>query len=310
MSPFPAYLGINDPEWNERLHAARGLFAECRCCPRRCRVDRQSGAKGNCGAGAEIEVASTGPHFGEEPPISGRTGSGAIFFTYCTMRCVYCQNYPFSQLGQGRVRSVEELAAGMTMLQEKGCHNINMVTPSHFIPPIIQALRLAVEQGLRIPIVYNTSSFESQEVLSLLHGIVDIYLADMRYADPDMSERYSGVREYPEVARNALKEMHRQVGPLVTDHDGIGSRGLIVRHLVLPNRIAGSREVFSFIATELSRDVPVSLMSQYYPAYQATRIPELNRPITAGEYEEALQWLEESGLTEGWRQGLGDEERE
>jgi len=196
------------------------------------------------------------------------------------------------------------------MLQAKGCHNINLVTPAHFIPPIIHALRLAVEQGLRIPHVYNTSSFESPQVLSLQHGIVDIYLADMRYADPDMSERYSGVREYPEKARNALKEMYRQVGPLVTDRDGIASKGLIVRHLVLPNRIAGSRDVFSFIAKELSKDVPVSLMSQYYPAYQATRIPELNRPITAGEYEEALQRLEESGLMEGWRQGLGDEERE
>ncbi|MGA1794620.1 MAG: radical SAM protein [bacterium] len=307
MSPVPAYLGISDPEWNERLHAARGLFAGCRCCPRQCRVDRPAGEKGFCGAGAEIVVASSGPHFGEEPPISGTRGSGAVFFTHCTMRCVYCQNYPFSRLGQGRVRSAGELAACMTMLQEKGCHNINLVTPAHFIPPVIQALRLAVDRGLRIPIVYNTSSFENPEVLSLLDGIVDIFLADMRYADPAMSERYSGVREYPEKARDALKEMYRQVGPLMTDHDGIGSQGLIVRHLVLPNGIAGSREVFSFIATELSKDVPVSLMSQYYPAYQAIGIPELSRPITAREYEEALQWLEESGLTEGWRQGLEDE---
>jgi putative pyruvate formate lyase activating enzyme len=257
--------------------------------------------------GFEVVIASADSHFGEEPPISGWGGSGTIFFTYCTMKCVYCQNYPFSQLGQGRSGSIKDLASLMISLQEKGCHNINLVTSAHFVPQIIQSLQKAKDVGLNIPIVYNTSSFESLEVLSLLDGIVDIYMADMRYNDPNMSARYSGVKDYPQVCRNAVKKMYSQVGLLTMKEDGIAWRGLVIRHLVLPNRIAGSRGIFEFIAREISEKVPISLMSQYYPAHNASKYPELNRRITSQEYEETLIWLEEFGLDEGWIQEMDKE---
>lgn len=304
MQKSPLYLRITDHEWSEKIDTAKSLLINCQCCPRRCHVNRARGEKGSCGAGSEIVIATADSHFGEEPPISGWGGSGAIFFTYCTMKCVYCQNYPFSQLGQGRTRSIEDLASLMISLQEKGCHNINLVTSSHFVPQIIFSLRKALDLGLNIPIVYNTSSFESLEVLSLLEGIVDIYLADMRYNDTHMSARYSGVRDYPDFCRKAVKKMYSQVGLLELKEDGIAWRGLLIRHLVLPNRIAGSRRIFKFIAKEISEKVPISLMSQYYPAHHASKYPELNRRITSKEYEETLIWLEESGLDEGWIQEI------
>ncbi|MGA1865350.1 MAG: radical SAM protein [bacterium] len=305
MQTSPLYLSLSEHEWSEKIRIAKSLLSDCRCCPRECHVNRAVGEKGACGAGSEIVVASADSHFGEEPPISGWGGSGTIFFTYCTMKCVYCQNYPFSQRGQGRSRSIEDLASLMTSLQKKGCHNINLVTPSHFIPQIIPGLRKALDLGLKIPIVYNTSGFESSEVLSLIENIVDIYLADMRYSHPDMSARYSGVKDYPKVNRDAIKKMYNQVGLLALQEDGIAWRGLIIRHLVLPNRIAGSRQIFKFIAKELSEKVPISLMSQYYPAHLASKYPELNRRITPEEYEETINWLEEFGLDEGWIQEIG-----
>jgi len=298
----PGYLGLSDSEWKGKFEAAHILLSDCRCCPRRCRVNRTEGQKGICGAGADIVVAAADAHFGEEPPISGSRGSGTIFFTYCPMGCVYCQNYPFSQLGQGRARSIKDFASIMLSLQEKGCHNINLVTPTHFVPQIIFSVKDAMDMGLKIPILYNTSSFDSMEAISLMEHIVDIYLADMRYSDPDQSARYSGQRDYPQVCRTAVKEMFRQVGALEMDEDGMASRGLIIRHLILPEGIAGSREIFQFVAREISKRVPISLMSQYYPAYQASDYPELNRPILSQEYDEALSWLEESGLMEGWIQ--------
>ncbi|MGA1842771.1 MAG: radical SAM protein [bacterium] len=305
MQTSPLYSRLSEHEWSEKIQIANSLLSDCRCCPRECHVNRACGEKGACGAGSEIVIASADSHFGEEPPISGWGGSGTIFFTYCTMKCVYCQNYPFSQLGQGRSRSIEDLAFLMISLQEKGCHNINLVTPAHFIPQIIPGLRKALDIGLKIPIVYNTSGFESLEVLSLLENIVDIYLADMRYYDPDMSARYSGVKDYPKVNRDAVKKMYSQVGVLALQEDGIAWRGLIIRHLVLPNQIAGSRQIFEFIARELLKKIPISLMSQYYPAHLASKYPELNRRITPEEYEETLNWLEEFGLDEGWIQEIG-----
>ncbi len=297
------YLKLTDHDWGKKLEMAQSLLSDCRCCPHKCHVNREGGEKGACGAGPEPVMASSDAHTGEEPPISGWKGSGAIFFTYCPMGCIYCQNYPFSQLGQGRSRSIEDLASLMISLQEKGCHNINLVTPTHFVPQIILSLRKAIDMGLKIPIIYNTSSYDTMETLYLAEGIVDIYLADMRYDDPVKSSRYSGVKDYPQICRNAVKEMYRQVGCLEVNEQGIASKGLIIRHLVLPDGIAGSRKIFEFIALELSKEVPISLMSQYYPAYQASNYPELNRRITSQEYDEALGWLEEFGLTEGWRQG-------
>ena len=298
----PGYLGLSDNEWKGKFEAARRLLSDCRCCPRECRVNRSEGQKGSCGAGSDLVIAAADAHFGEEPPISGSKGSGTIFFTYCPMDCVYCQNYPFSQLGQGRARSIKDLASIILSLQEKGCHNINLVTPTHFVPQIIFSVREAMDMGFKIPILYNTSSFDSMEALSLMEDIADIYLADMRYSDPNNSARYSGQRDYPQISRTAIKEMYRQVGILEMDGDGIARRGLIIRHLLLPERIAGSREIFRFIAKELSKKVSISLMSQYYPAYQASNYPELNRTIHSQEYNEALSWLEESGLIEGWIQ--------
>ena len=302
METGPIYLRLSDEEWTEKIEMANTLLFDCRCCPLMCHVNRAGGQKGACGAGSEPVVASADAHFGEEPPISGKMGSGTIFFAYCPMRCVYCQNYPFSQLGQGRIKGIQDLASIIITLQEKGCHNINLVTPTHFVPQIILSIREAIDRGLKIPILYNTSSFDSMEALLLMEGIVDIYLADMRYNDPALSDRYSGQKGYPEVSRIAVKEMYRQVGDLKLDQNGIAIKGLVVRHLVLPNRIAGSREIFEFISRNVSRKVSISLMSQYYPAYQATDYPELNRRITCQEYEDALQCLEEFGFIEGWTQ--------
>jgi putative pyruvate formate lyase activating enzyme len=300
----PHYFRISKHGWSKKIEMAHSLLIDCQCCPRKCHVNRARDEKGACGAGHHVVIASAAGHFGEEPPISGWKGSGTIFFTYCPMHCVYCQNYPFSQLGQGKSLKNEDLASVMISLQEKGCHNINLVTPAHFVPQIILCLTRAIDMGLRIPIVYNTSSYDNMEVLSLMESVVDIYLADIRYDDPEMAARYSGRGDYPNVCREAVKEMYRQVGPLKVEKDGIASRGLLIRHLVLPNQIAGSRKVFEFIAGELSEEVPVSLMNQYYPAYHASDYPELNRRITTQEYEEALAWLEDYGLTKGWRQGL------
>ncbi|MBN2372946.1 radical SAM protein [bacterium] len=304
MNAYPSYLGISDKDWSNKEDAARRLISDCRCCPRYCHADREGGKKGMCRAGSKPVIASADAHFGEEPPISGYKGSGTIFFTYCPMKCVYCQNYPFSQLGHGKEKGIEELASLMIYLQEKGCHNINLVTPTHFVPQILFAVRKAMDMGLKIPLVYNTSSYDSIESLSLMEGVVDIYLADLRYADPEKSEKYSGARDYPQASMAAVKEMYRQTGPLELDKEGIASRGLLIRHLVLPNRIAGTKDVFKFIAGDLSKKVPVSLMSQYFPAYLAPDHTGLNRRITRQEYDEALGWLDESGLAEGWRQDI------
>lgn len=304
MDILPSYLFIDRVEWENKEAVARSMLYDCTCCPRYCHVKRSMGETGGCRAGSEIFIACADAHFGEEPPISGDKGSGNIFFSFCTMRCIYCQNYTFSQLGMGKTKSIDELCDIMLSLQEKGCHNINLVTPAHFIPLILFALRRAIAKGLRIPIVYNTSSYESRETLSLMNGVIDIYLADMRYDTPQNSQRYSGAADYPQVSREAIKEMYRQVGHLILDENGIAKKGLIIRHLVLPEGIAGSRGVFKFVATEISKIIPVSLMGQYFPAHMAGNYPELNRHITREEYEEVLSLFEEYGLKEGWIQDL------
>jgi len=236
-------------------------------------------------------VDSYFPHKGEEKPIRGYRGSGTVFFSYCNMRCVYCQNYQISQLGEGREVSPEELAEIFLELQAMGCHNLNLVTPSHVVPQILSALYLAVKKGFRLPIVYNTSSFDSLESLRLLEGIVDIYLADLKYADREIARRYSKVKNYPEVAMAAIREMHRQVGDLILDERGIAVRGLLVRHLVLPNGLAGTEKVAEFLGS-LSKKMAVNVMDQYYPSYMAWKYPELSRRITQREYHQALSSME------------------
>lgn len=298
----PSYLNLPNSIWKRRIEEAYSLLDKCRVCPRSCGTKRlQDEKNGICRSGLRPVVASYNIHMGEEPSISGTSGSGTIFFANCNLRCVYCQNYPISQLSNGNEVEVEQLAWMMRSLKDKGCHNINLVTPSHLVPQIIKAVALAAEGGLDIPIVYNTSGYDSIDSLKLLEGIVDMYLPDMRYADKEYSLRYSGVANYPAVNRTAMKEMYRQVGNLVME-DGIAKRGLIIRHLILPNNISGTDEVMQFISDELSKEAYISLMDQYFPAYRASKIPELARKITKDEYDKAFKRMIEHGIENGWVQ--------
>ncbi len=288
---YPSYLNLTESQWKERIERALSLLESCEVCPHRCGVNRLKGELGFCKTGKNAIVDSYFPHRGEEKPIRGYRGSGTVFFSYCNMRCVYCQNYQISQLGEGREVSPEELAEIFLELQAMGCHNLNLVTPSHVVPQILSALYLAVKKGFRLPIVYNTSSFDSLESLRLLEGIVDIYLADLKYADREIARRYSKVKNYPEIAMAAIREMYRQVGDLILDERGIAIRGLLVRHLVLPNGLAGTEKVAEFLAS-LSKNMAVNVMDQYYPSYMAWKYPELNRRITQREYHQALSLME------------------
>jgi len=288
---YPSYLNLTESQWKERIERALSLLESCEVCPHRCGVNRLKGELGFCKTGKNAIVDSYFPHRGEEKPIRGYRGSGTVFFSYCNTRCVYCQNYQISQLGEGREVSPEELAEIFLELQAMGCHNLNLVTPSHVVPQILSALYLAVKKGFRLPIVYNTSSFDSLESLRLLEGIVDIYLADLKYADREIARRYSKVKNYPEVAMTAIREMHRQVGDLTLDERGIAIRGLLIRHLVLPNGLAGTEKVAEFLGS-LSKNMAVNVMDQYYPSYMAWKYPELNRRITQREYHQALSSME------------------
>jgi putative pyruvate formate lyase activating enzyme len=294
---------ISDAELQQRIEAAYSLLESCRVCPRECGVNRLKNDKlGFCRSGLNPIVSSASAHHGEEPPISGTKGSGTIFFANCNLRCVYCQNYPISQLGNGAEKTPGELACQMLSLQEQGCHNLNLVTPTHFMPQILKALGIARERGFTLPVVYNTSGYESVEALQLLEGIVDVYLTDMRYADDKIARRYSTAVHYPEINQAAVAEMYRQVGNLEVDEQGIAKRGLIIRHLVLPNKLSGTEAIMKFLAEDISKDVSISLMSQYFPAYKAQGVKELSRRITAEEYEEACQIMLKYGLENGWMQ--------
>lgn len=299
---WPSYLGLSDRDWQERSQKARPLMSPCRLCPRECGADRLSGERGVCRAGAIAEVSSYNDHHGEEPALSGFRGSGTIFFTHCNLRCPFCQNYPISHFGNGEPATKEELAHMMLKLQRRGCHNINFVTPTHMMPFILEAMPIAVRLGLAIPLVYNCGGYEGLEALKLLDGVVDIYLPDMKFNDNQVAMRLTGAPNYVERNRDAIREMHRQVGDLLAEEDGIAKRGLIIRHLVLPGGQAGSAGVLEFIAREISQNTAISLMSQYFPAHEAYEIPELSRRIYQEEYEEAVTALEELGLSTGWVQ--------
>ena len=292
-------------ELEHRIEAAYQLLERCRVCPRECGVNRLRDDKiGFCRSGLNAVVASASTHHGEEPPLSGTRGSGTIFLANCNMKCVYCQNYPISQMGNGVEKTPAELACQMLWLQEQGCHNLNLVTPTHFMPQILKAWGLARERGFALPLVYNTSGYESVAALRLLDGIVDIYLPDMRYSDDRTAMLYSVAPHYVEVNRAAVREMFRQVGNLVLDEHDIAKRGLIIRHLVLPGGLSGIEGVMQFLAEEISKDVHISLMSQYFPAYKAKEFKELSRRTTADEYKEACRIMEKYGLENGWVQEL------
>lgn len=307
---LPSYLGLyRRGELASRVERARLALQHCTLCPRECGVDRLAGELGYCRAGAQPRVASWNVHPWEEPPISGTRGSGTIFLSHCTGRCLFCQNYPISQLGVGNEVSEERLAKMMMELQEKGCHNINWVTPTHYVPQIIAALAFAIPLGFHLPLVYNTCGYDSVETIRLLDGVIDIYLPDAKYDDDEHALRLSGFRGYVAANRAALHEMYTQVGDeLLLDENGIALRGMIIRHMVLPQGLAGTRNVLAWIAQELSPLIYVSLMAQYFPAHKAVADPVLGRRITPEEYVEALEAFDAALIERGWRQEYGEDD--
>lgn len=294
----PAYLGLlRAGELKRRVQEAFRRLEACDLCPRECRVNRrQKGTYGVCNTGERARVASFHAHFGEEAPLVGFGGSGTIFFSWCNLKCQYCQNYELSQLGEGDEVEPEQLAAMMLHLQDAGCHNINFVSPSHVVPQILAGVLLAAQAGLHLPLVYNTGGYDSLATLALLDGVFDIYMPDMKYADEATARRLSLVKEYPAINHAAVAEMHRQVGDLQLDERGIALRGLLVRHLVLPAGLAGTAEIVRWLAKNVSPNTYINIMAQYRPCYRARDIPELNRRITPAEYAEAIRLAREAGL--------------
>jgi len=281
----------------EKIEKAFQILENCTLCPRSCKVNRLRGEKGVCQAGLEPEVSSSGPHFGEESPLVGWHGSGTIFFTHCNLRCSFCQNYSTSHLGEGQRLSYEGLAGMMVELQSLGCHNINFVSPSHYVPQILKALPPAIEAGLSVPLVYNTGGYDTLETLSLLEGVVDIYMPDFKFSQSEPAEEFCQAPDYPRTARIAIKEMHRQVGDLVLDDRGIALRGLLVRHLVLPGGLAGTEDVMRFLAQDISKKTYVNIMDQYHPCGDIAWSSLLGRRITAGEFQDAVDAAQKEGLT-------------
>lgn len=294
----PAYLALlNSGELDKRVKRAYQHLENCDLCARYCHMNRRKTLKGAvCRTGERAVVNSFGPHYGEEDPLRGSRGSGTIFFSWCNLRCVYCQNWEISHKGQGQEVAPKDIANIMLSLQAQGCHNINLVSPSHVVAQIIAAVSIAAQLGLHLPLVYNTGGYDSLEALQLLDGVIDIYMPDMKYGDSDIARRYSKVRDYVTLNRIAIKEMHRQVGELVLNDQGIAERGVLVRHLVLPANLAGTEKVLAFLAKEISVHTYLNLMDQYYPCYRADEYPLLSRPLTKAEYDYALTLARDYGL--------------
>ncbi|OHB84349.1 MAG: radical SAM protein [Planctomycetes bacterium RIFCSPHIGHO2_02_FULL_38_41] len=294
----PGYIKLyKSGELKKRVEKTVNLLKQCQICPRRCKVNRLENEKGICKVGRLPMVSSYNPHFGEESPLVGTQGSGTIFLTSCNLGCIFCQNYDISHLGEGYEISIERFAKMMIELQNIGCHNINFVTPTHVVPQILEALPIAVEMGLKIPLVYNTGGYDIIETLMIIEGIFDIYMPDFKFTDSDIANRFCKARDYPEVAMKAIKEMHRQVGDLVMNNHGIAERGLIVRHLIMPNELPGTRKVMHFLANEISNNTYVNIMDQYRPCGLAHKYPEINRRITTEEFSNAINVAREEGLT-------------
>lgn len=295
----PAYLELHKSgELRKRGDQLWKMMDECRLCPRECGAHRLKGEEGFCRASSQLEISAYHPHYGEEKPLVGRGGSGTVFFTNCNLRCVFCLNWEINHKGIGNRESIDKLANMMLKLQKTGCININVVTPTHYSPHIVRAVDKAAAKGLRLPIVYNTSGWERLEILKKLDGIVDIYLPDFKYADGNMSTKFSsGAGSYPEVTKKALLEMNRQVGTAKPAPNGQIYRGLMIRHLVMPNHAGGTKDVVQWIARNLPKDTYLNLMSQYRPMYKAGKFPEIARKITREEYTEAVAWAKNAGLT-------------
>lgn len=298
MNAFqPAYLEtFRSGHLEEIIQQAVAMLSDCQLCPRRCKVNRREEQLGICQTGAQAQVSSYDTHFGEEAPLVGRHGSGTIFFTHCNLLCNFCQNFDISHEGFGHQVSQTALAEMMVALQDAGCHNINFVTPTHVVPQILTALPLAIQQGLHVPLVYNTSGYDRVSSLKLLEGVVDIYMPDFKFWDPQVAKATCNAADYPKVTRRALLEMHRQVGDLVVDERGIAQRGLLVRHLVLPAGLAGTEPIMRFIAQQVSPRTYVNVMKQYHPCGEAHNIQELARPLNDREYQEAVQCAKAQGL--------------
>ena len=298
MTEFvPSYQKIlSTKELASRVAEAYEHLSICDVCAWECPVDRRAGKIGVCQTGINARVSSYGPHMGEEDPLRGWRGSGTIFFTRCNLRCQYCQNHDISQSDTGDEAEPESIAGMMLALQSQGCHNINFVSPSHVVPQIMAAVLIAAQAGLRIPLVYNTGGYDSMAMLKLLDGVIDIYMPDMKYGDPEIARRYSKIRNYPQINQAAVKEMHRQVGDLRVDERSVAHRGLLVRHLVLPQGIAGTNKIVKFLSAEISPDTYVNLMDQYRPAYKAHLYPELNTRLTNQEYQTAVKAALSAGL--------------
>ena len=296
---IPAYEKLEmEGKLAQRIKQAYAIFENCQLCPRKCGVNRQKGEKGFCRAPVKPVIFSYHPHFGEEMSLVGEKGSGTIFFSNCNLRCVFCQNWPIAHEGKGKEVQDEDLAGSMLHLQKMGCHNINLVTPTHVMPNILNATRIALKKGLHLPLMYNTSGYEPLEILKMLEGIVDIYKPDMKYMDADKAAKYSaGASDYPEVTKKAIVEMHRQVGVLKLDKRGIAIRGVIIRHLVMPNRVAGTEKFVKWIAETLPKSTYVNIMAQYRVEYKAYDYPEIARGITEQEFLEAMDSAEKYGLT-------------
>jgi putative pyruvate formate lyase activating enzyme len=301
MGDDPAYLALyRTGELQRRIAALERLLSSCTLCPRDCRVNRLRDELGVCHAGAQLTIAAAFPHFGEEPPLSGQNGSGAVFVSWCNLLCQFCQSWEVNHRGEGVAVSPRELAGIILDLQARGCHNINFVTPTHYVPQLIAALPYAIEQGFRLPLVYNCGGYESLEAIQLLAGIIDIYLPDIKFLDARASERYlDGAADYPEVVQAVLKEMHRQVGDLIIDERGIAQHGLIVRHLVMPGMTQDSDMILRFIADELSPQTYVNIMDQYRPCFQAARSPEIARRTTPAEHRAVVDMAHRNGLHRG-----------
>ena len=299
MSSFePVYISTFERgQLKDKVAKAYRLLKSCVLCPRRCAVDRLAGETGICKTGRLAWVSSYNPHFGEEEPLVGTHGSGTIFFTHCNLLCLFCQNFDISHLGAGRKVSDPELAGIMLSLQKQGCHNINFVTPSHVVPQILSAVEIAVQNGLSVPLVFNTGGYDRVTTLQLLDGVIDIYMPDFKFWDPKVAENACQADDYPEVARRSCAEMHRQVGDLKMDDAGIARRGLLIRHLVLPDDLAQTREIMRFIAQRISPDSYVNVMSQYRPCGRAAELDGLNSHLSPEDYSRAVRAAKEEGVT-------------
>lgn len=295
-----SYLNLSETEFENRVRVLRAKLEDCDVCALKCGVDRLDGETGKCNSGEKLEVSSASPHYGEERPLVGKNGSGTIFLSNCNLSCVYCQNYRISQMGRGRTLTTDEFAGLMLDLQEKGCHNINWVSPSHFVPQLVEAVKIASEKGLELPIVYNTGGYDNPETMKLLDGVVDIYMPDMKYSSSELGLMYSKVPSYKEINQKVVKEAHRQVGDLQLGASGLAQTGLLIRHLVLPENPSNTEGVLRFIADEVSEDSYVNIMDQYRTCWKASEYPELNRPLNWKEYRDALEFARSLGLHRGF----------